>query len=185
MEMENALGSYICRGADHETSLEQQVGRVSVRIGLFMRFVEVLLACSLLQQFCSAGDSSAFKLRPVKQNLSENGGCAVTLSKDVWHGPYVFTSDYQNHASVNLEGSDRSLTLVKSRENSLKRDPRIGERSSYWYAGKGLRVRVDYVVTGVCPPDSESCEVFYYRAELSITIEHRTEKVVGRGICGV
>jgi hypothetical protein len=109
----------------------------------------------------------------------------MTSSTDVWHGPRIFTSNYQNAASINLDGVDHLLTLTRASEkDSRKHNPQIGERSTYWYSGEGLRIRIDYVLTKPCPSDDEKCEVFYYRATLKVTVGHHTTEVFGPALCG-
>ena len=116
------------------------------------------------------------------KNFSEDGGRTISLSQDVWHSPPFFTSDFQNHASININGSDKILTLTKANEKA--QEETIGERSTYWYAGGDVEVAVEYVVTQVCAPNDEKCEVTYYRAELTVSANHRKVKLSGHAVCG-
>lgn len=51
----------------------------------------------------------------------------------------------------------------------LRRAPKVGDREWAIYAVGEVRVRVDYLVTKVCDPKDESCEVTYYKATLTVT----------------
>jgi hypothetical protein len=99
----------------------------------------------LLVHCVANGYSQLSHLGPVRQNLSEEGGCAMTSSTDVWRRPGIFTSNYQNRASINLDGVDHFFALTRAREDSRKHNPQIGERSTHWYSGEGLRMRGDSV----------------------------------------
>jgi hypothetical protein len=116
---------------------------------------------SYIERSAQRGDSRPFRIGNVTKNFSEDGGCAISRSQDVWHSPLFFTSDFQNHASINIDGKDKILTLTKIEEKVPEKEPIIGERSKYWYAGGGIEVAVEYVVTQVCAPNNESCEVSY------------------------
>ncbi len=121
----------------------------------------------------------------VVQNAIEftESGCKLWLLPETYSAErYIFLSDDEGHAIVNLDGRDTKLNLVRSKEP--EEEPRKGDRSSYWYKGDVIVVRVDYVVTGLCPADDESCEVVYYRA--TIVVEKRSVKqtLAAQGICG-
>ena len=62
---------------------------------------------------------------------------------------YVFMSDFENRAVMNINGQDTRLTLVRSTDTN--REPRKGDRTKYWYSSGSIAVEIDYTVTGACP----------------------------------
>lgn len=111
-------------------------------------------------------------------------GCELLLPADTYQSErYIFLSGFDGNAVMNINGRDSDLKLLRSQP---RRDPEpaIGGRSSFWYGAGPVKVRVDYVVTGLCPPDSESCEVVYYRAVITVTRGSARRVIVARGLCG-
>ena len=121
----------------------------------------------------------------VVQNAAEftESGCKLWLPSEKYSAEhYIFLSDVEGHGIVNLDGRDTKLNLVRSREP--KGEIRKGDRSTHWYMADAIAVRVDYVVTGLCPPDDESCEVIYYRATVVVGNRSVKQTLTARGICG-
>jgi hypothetical protein len=85
---------------------------------------------SYIERSAQRGDSRPFRIGNVTKNFSEDGGCAISRSQDVWHSPLFFTSDFQNHASINIDGKDKILTLTKIEEKVPEKEPIIGEAQS-------------------------------------------------------
>src|SRR5712691_2529902 len=84
-------------------------------------------------------------------SFDEGGGCWLQLPADhkKRNERYVFMSDLEDNAIINIDGEDTKLKPISRREPT--RDPKKGERSTANYAAKGTKVRVDSVVAGVCP----------------------------------
>lgn len=97
-------------------------------------------------------------------------------------GKYVFVSDYEEHAAMNINGRDVKLKLVNSQE--LKPGFKVGDHSSFRYHGDGFDVEVVYTVTGVCKPDDEKCEVNEYNATITVTSGSANHILTAHGICG-
>jgi hypothetical protein len=117
-----------------------------------------------------------------RQKFQESG-CELLLPTDSRRSErYVFLSDFNSRAVMNINGQDVELSLVRSKEST--RSVKKGDRSSFWYAGDGIEARVDYVVTGLCPPDDESCEVIYYSATIHLTTRFSKRDVKAYGVCG-
>jgi hypothetical protein len=123
----------------------------------------------------------------VNQEGFHDGGCELLFSSDssdpYSSERYIFVSDFNGHAAMNINGHDIRFTLVRSTES--RKQPKKGDRSTFWYASCPIAVKVDYTVTGVCPPDDESCEVFYYRAMIHVTSGPLRKSVAAHGLCGV
>ena len=91
-------------------------------------------------------------------------------------------ADFGERAVVNLGGRDTPLRLVES--SGANREPKKGDRSMYHYRGEGVNVVIKYIVTGVCTPDDESCEVTNYDAEITVATRFGKRTVRAHGICG-
>jgi hypothetical protein len=121
----------------------------------------------------------------VVQNATEfsESGCKLWLPSERYSAErYIFLSDDEGHAIVNLDGHDTKLKLVRSKEP--KGETRKGVRSSYWYKGGVIVFRVDYIVTGVCPADDESCEAVHYDANIVVANRSVKQALTAQGICG-
>jgi hypothetical protein len=157
-------------------------------MSLPLRFVSVVAAFLVLRESAWSGDNagSQLKIGTVSEELGSNGGCSLQLPSHYnrKEGGYVFTSDLQNHGVVNVNGVDTHVALTKSKKSETDRNPQLGDRSSYWYGGAGLEVRVDYVVTGGCPPKSESCRVVNYDAILTIKRGKTSKTIAAKAVCG-
>jgi hypothetical protein len=82
------------------------------------------------------------------------GGCELVLASD--HAdPYgtdrfIFMSDYNGGAVMNLNSHDIRLTLVRSMESG--KEPKVGDRTRFWYTSGQISVEVDYTLSQLCPP---------------------------------
>jgi hypothetical protein len=158
-------------------------GQKSARLVFFIACISDLLS--------SSGQSAPKKSPTVgvvtDQVEFENGGCQLLPSSD--HSDpfnserFVFMSDFNGRAVMNINGHDILFNLVRSTDT--RKQPRKGDRSQYWYSAGSISVEVDYTVTGVCPPDDESCEVSDYRATIRITAASARRSITAHGLCGV
>jgi len=94
----------------------------------------------------------------------DGAGCSLWLNSDRLYtdGRLVFLGDLGDRAVMNIGGRDEVLMLVES--SGAKDEPKKGSRSTYLYRGNAVEVVVQYVVTGLCAPNDESCEVVNYDA---------------------
>jgi hypothetical protein len=112
------------------------------------------------------------------------GGCELLRQPDTDRSErYIFLSDLKDRAVMNLDGHDVRLTFVRRKEP--EGEPKKGDQSSVWYRAGDVEVRVDFTVSGLCPPKSESCEAVSYRAIINLTVRGSTKTVAAHGICGV
>jgi hypothetical protein len=114
--------------------------------------------------FCALPETDKLIVGIVKDGHEfHEGGCELLLPTDSERTErYVFLSDFDGRAVMNINGHDTRLMLVRS--NPSDQPSKKGDRSSSWYKAGDLEVRVDYTVTGLCPPKDESCEVVRYAA---------------------
>lgn len=97
---------------------------------------------------------------------------------------FLFLSELgTDDAWMNIDGKDTKLTRIKSTENEDE-DHAIGRRYYEEYSAKGLKVRIDYLTTWVCPPDHESCEVTEYEITITVTKGKDSKVVKATGSCG-
>jgi hypothetical protein len=97
-------------------------------------------------------------------------------------GRYLLLADFDERAVINIRGTDTTLKLVGS--SGANREPKKGDHSMRHYRGEGVDVVVKYVVTGVCRPDDESCEVTNYDAVLIVATRAGRRTIRAHGICG-
>ncbi len=116
-------------------------------------------------------------------DFDNNAGCSLWVSMDQSNdvNRHVFLSDFDGHARMNIGGRDIALILKKSSE--LK-ELKVGDRETHRYVGNGVEVVVDYVVTHVCAPDDESCEVWSINAGVLARNASGKQSVRAHGICG-
>ena len=111
-------------------------------------------------------------------------GCSLQLPADnrKHNERYTLLSDSEDNAVMNINGKDLNLKLVSHNEphGVLKK----GDRSTWTYSRQGIKVRVDFVVTGLCPPGDEACEVTYYDATITVTRGNNKQLVIVKGVCG-
>jgi hypothetical protein len=78
---------------------------------------------------------------------------------------------------------DTKLRLVKHVES--KGEPKKGDRSKSIYATGNIKVQVDYVVTDICDPKDQECEVTSYAATITVKrgSSQQVVKAVGSSGC--
>lgn len=152
-----------------------------------MRTVPFAIAFVLCQSaWAGDGREPAPRLGTVSEELNTSGGCALQLPSQYAkrEGRYIFTSDFEKHAVVNVDGADTRVELVGSKGHDLTRKAQVGERSTYSYSGAGMDVRVDYVVTGTCPGDGDACKITHYDATLTVKRGKASKTVAVKAVCG-
>jgi hypothetical protein len=114
----------------------------------------------------------------------DGAGCTLWSKADPAYtdGRHIFLADFDGRAVMNIDGLDQALKLAWSSEE--KGSLKIGKRSAYRYEGPGVTVSVRYVVTGMCKPDDESCEVTDYNAAVAVTTRSGMRRIQTHGICG-
>jgi hypothetical protein len=112
------------------------------------------------------------------------GGCTLWLLTDraLTDERRVFLSNFEDRAVVNVDGRDVEMKLVGS--SNAEGEAKKGRISTFRYRGTGVDVIVRYVVTGLCAPDDEQCEVVSYDAELAVMTHPGQRTLRAHGICG-
>jgi hypothetical protein len=113
-----------------------------------------------------------------------DGGCSLQLPADSKKNNerYVFMSDFDDNAIMNIDGKDTRLKAVSHHEP--EGEPKKGDRSTWNYASKGATVRVDFVAIGVCSPNDEGCEATSYNATITVIRGPGKQIVKATGMCG-
>jgi hypothetical protein len=128
--------------------------------------------------------ADALSIGTVKETAPflEGAGCSLWLqSESVSTGRYIFLSDFEGHARMNIDGRDTAIRLVRTQGSSLFR---VGRHSASWYRGDSVEVRVNYLVAAICAPGEESCEVTSYNATIIVSLGRSKKSIVTKGICG-
>jgi hypothetical protein len=149
-----------------------------------------LSACSggtkpALKQSPTPAQESGPKIGVIRESKIDGCGVALQLSEDYESksGKYIFRGNLAEDAQMNIDGHDVDLKFVGSLKpnNELK----VGDTFLETYAGEGLNVRIDYVVTKTCDPGDEGCEVTHYRATINVDHNGVRQQVetLGSGGC--
>ncbi len=98
---------------------------------------------------------------------------------------YVFFEDARKESPVmNIGGRNVKLKLISSTEppGGVKRK---GERFSRRYASGDIKIRMDFVVTSVCPPPYDpGCVANRYEVMLTAIKGPRRQRIKAVGGCG-
>jgi hypothetical protein len=146
-------------------------------LGVALTFMTVALAQS------NSPISNRLILGPVED---PDFGCGCWLSRTKLDGRnrrFVFMSPLDGSAYINLNQKTITLRLI-AESRDKKRGPRVGDRSWAIYSDGNVRLRIDYIVTTVCDPKDESCEVTYYNAIMTVTRNQQKAVVHTSGLCG-
>lgn len=116
--------------------------------------------------------------------LHDECGASLQLSEDYksHNDKCIFDGDLEETGRMNIDGRDVDLKLVDSDEP--ERELKVGEHFSKTYAGDGLKARIDYVVTGVCDPKDENCEVIYLDATIIVERNGSKQQIKTSGLLG-
>jgi len=95
---------------------------------------------------------------------------------------YVFDADLGEFCRMNIDGHDVDLKMTGGA--GMDRELKVGDRYSETYTGDGLKARIDYVVTGVCAPNDESCEVINLDATITVERNGSKQQIKASGLLG-
>ena len=116
--------------------------------------------------------------------LHDECGASLQLPEDYksHNDKCIFDGDLEETGRMNIDGRDVDLKLVDSDEPD--RELKVGEHFSKKYTGDGLKARIDYVVTGVCDPKDEDCEVIYIDATIIVERNGSEQRIKTSGLLG-
>ena len=95
---------------------------------------------------------------------------------------FILVAPMDDATYIQLNGQRVKLRLVA--ESKRRRRERVGDRAWETYSAGDVTVRVDYVVTRVCGPREEGCEVTNYRTTMTISRGKQRMVVKGLASCG-
>jgi hypothetical protein len=122
------------------------------------------------------------------KNSNAVDGCGCSLqtlkeSKNPNSNRFIFFSDIDEVAFINLDGKDVKLKLISKVD--YKGKERVGKKFSRKYVAGNATVLVEYVITSVCAPNDESCEVTGHSGTITVTKDSRMQKLTKlTGGCG-
>ncbi|MDT4965450.1 MAG: hypothetical protein QOJ64_187 [Acidobacteriota bacterium] len=154
---------------------------------LTLLVILLIAPTSIAVRFDASGPYKSPKIGVIKRPLARTGGCNLQLPKDYkqQNNSYVFVDyDYQSKgaAQINVNGKDLMLRLVRRTEEDFQM--KVGYRYFEEYASGNTRLRVDYVVRGVCPPNDEQCSVVVLSGVLTVRHKEGMKKIKTIGLCG-
>lgn len=184
----------LCSGAERSLHARQRqkLDGAGPPVRGVITFCILLLAASgvpislLRGQGQSAPPPKVFPVIGFIRNSRDFDGAGCTLwprtDQKYTDGRDLFRNDFDGRAIMNIDGRDRPLKLAASSEPKSKL--KVGRRSMYRYQGDGVTVNIRYIVTGVCKPDDESCEVTNFDAVATVSTRSGVRRLDAHGICG-
>src|SRR5262245_7703072 len=111
-------------------------------------------------------------------------GVSLQLPEDYKsrNGKYVFNGDLAESGQMNIDGRDVDLMMVESDEPD--RELKVGDRFRETFARDGLKAHIDYVVTGICDPKDEACEVINFDATITVERNGAKQQIKTSGLLG-
>ena len=142
----------------------------------------IMLAAAVVAEAQSVSTSSRLRIG----YIGDPGyGCGCSLSYNMaesYNQKFLLLTPMDDATYTNVDGKEVTLRLVAASQR--RRRERVGDRSWETYSAGNLKVRVDYVVTEVCPVNDEGCEVTHYRATMIVTRGKERRVVKGVASCG-
>lgn len=147
----------------------------------------LLFISSLGMPLISTAQSKPDTRSELKLGYVKNGeigcGCSFSLNADdLRNRRYIFSEELDEPAYINVNGKNLKLEPVDFSEATD--EEKVGQRSWKIYKAGDLKVRLDKVVTKICDPNDEACEVTYYNATMTITQKTQEVTVKLAGLCG-
>jgi hypothetical protein len=128
--------------------------------------------------------AGSFRLGFVKSfdDYGDSIWLAKTPKEDRIESNAVARLGYGGLGRININGRDIELKAFKQYlpDTNFK----VGRGGYQIWKGVGTVVRLDYLFTWLCPPNTESCEVFYYIGILDVTYKGRRRNVEINGFGG-
>jgi hypothetical protein len=119
----------------------------------------------------------------IVENQDMGCGCSFALNKsDLRNHRDIFIQEFEEPAYINLNGNKLKLQVVDS--SPEKNEDKLGKHSWKTFAAGNLKVQLDMIVTKVCDPKDESCEVTYYNATMTVSRKAQKTAVKLIGLCG-
>ena len=145
---------------------------------LITKTIFAFICCLVLTVKITAQSPSTaqpkLKLGYVKNGDLDCGEAYAYTLKDLRNRRFIFAEGMDEPASINVNGNNIKLHPVDSSEGKGKE--KIGRRSWKTYTAGYLKVRLDKVVTKICDPTDESCEVIYYKVVMTVT--RKSQKII-------
>ena len=146
--------------------------------------LRILVVLAIMFVFSSVAHAQSQKLR--LGNVDDGAfGCGCSMSRNAAEErrmKFILVTPMDDATYIQLD--DKRLTLRLVAESKRRRRERVGDRAWETYSDGDVTVRVDYVVTRVCGPREEDCEVTNYRATMTITRGKQKLVVKGLANCG-
>lgn len=166
---------------------------VFMSVAVAIAFTPVLQGISMdLNGYQVAAKTGNSKIVGSIKNTNFIEGCNCTLQlpseSQKIQGKYIFARNWNAEGNsdiawMNIDGKDTKLRRVKTTEP--KGELKLGDRFQEIYLAPQTKVKIDYVVDFVCPPQSQGdCEATGYKANITVTRDRRQQTVKTVGGCG-
>ena len=148
--------------------------------------LKILIALAIMFGFGDVAQAQSSSQKLELGYVDEGAfGCGCSMSRNVREErdmKFILVAPMDDATYIQLNGKNIKLRLVA--ESKRRRIERVGDRAWETYAAEDVTVRVDYMVTRVCGPREEDCEVTNYRATMTITRGNQRLVVKGLASCG-
>ena len=152
---------------------------------LLVMLIAILLVAIQAQSQVVSAPAKIFKLGYVKdESLLDNCGCSLYRNNsDERKQRRIFITDMAQKAYINFDGKDLLLRMI---DHSIEKKgkSKTGDHSWEIYKAGNLKLRVDSIISKLCDPKDESCEVIRYKATIILTRNGQKEILKTIGICG-
>lgn len=163
---------------------------VFISVAVAIAFTPVMQGISMDLNSYQIAASSKLVGTIKNTNIPDGCGCSLQLPSESQTGrqKYIFARNLVTEGNslvawMNIDGKDTKLRRVKTTEP--KGELKLGDRFQEIYLAPQTKVKIDYVVDFVCPPQSQGdCEATGYKANITVTRDRRQQTVKTVGGCG-
>lgn len=112
-------------------------------------------------------------------------GCGCSFARnqtDLRKRRYIYSESMDEPAYINVNGNNLKLYPVASSETDGAE--KVGQQSWETFTAGNLKIRLEKIVTKICDPNDESCEVTYYEARIIVNSKRQKISEPLIGLCG-
>ncbi len=145
-------------------------------------FILAFSSESNVQAISTSSLQSSLKLGYVK-NGDIGCGCSFARNKvDLQNRRYLYIQGMDEPAYININGKNIKLHHFAPSDEQVRE--KIGQRSWGKFTAGDIKIRLEKIVTKVCDPNDEDCEVTNYKATMTVTRKAQKITVKLIGLCG-
>ncbi len=148
------------------------------------RFSTILVIFLTLSFAQNAFAQKSFKIGFIQGEYGIGCGDQIWLAtnkKQSQNEEVIFNTCLQQ-GLININGSDVELKSFK--DYLPDKNFKVGRGGYQIWKGKNITVRLDYIITRLCPSNQESCSVYYYKGILEVNYNEKRRIVNIAGFGG-